>query len=128
MGEGKGEKAKGRRQRGEGKGEKAKEGRVRGRAHLHVRRQVHQCLLPHRAALDIVDVVDLVGDHRAEVEQIGVAHLGLRRRLKRGGGRRRARLGLSSREGLCGVVGGGLLRVGVRGACGVLDELIAQDL
>jgi len=41
---------------------------------LHRGRQVHERLFPHGAALDVVDVVDLVGDHAAEIIELHVVH------------------------------------------------------
>eukprot|EP00962_Isochrysis_galbana_P030907 scaffold10056_cov93-Isochrysis_galbana.AAC.5 len=49
---------------------------------------MHQRLLPHGAPLGIVDVVDLVRHHHAEIVQIHISEQGARSRGL-GGGRRR---------------------------------------
>jgi len=90
---------------------------------------VHEGLLPHSAALDIVDVVDLVRHHAAEIVELHVVHrLILLRRLC-GGSRRGGALG--GGDGGGGFGGGGLGGGGgggVGGGDGRLDELVAQDL
>ena len=76
------------------------------------------------AARYVVDVVDLVGHHAAEIVELHVMHgLILLRRLC-GGGRRGGALGGGDGGGGLGGGGGG----GVGGGDGRLDKLVAQDL
>ena len=85
------------------------------------------------AARYVVDVVDLVGHHAAEIVELHVMHgLILLRRLCGGGRRGGALGGGDSGGGFGGGGGGGGLGGGggggVGGGDGRLDKLVAQDL
>mmetsp|Transcript_23741 Transcript_23741/g.69508 ORF Transcript_23741/g.69508 Transcript_23741/m.69508 type:complete len:317 (+) Transcript_23741:2251-3201(+) len=82
--------------------------------HLHVPRQVHEGLLPHRSPLHVVDVVDLVAHHAPQPLEVRVH----RWRATR----------IAARSSLRPIRGRGKeLRVGLR-LPRRFDELVAEDL